>query len=372
MDKKIRILHVLWNAAVGGIEKLAHDLAVEQARDSTLNVAVLFGQDVGQFREKFENSKLQLHFMDFASGGDVAPWKVRRATRLMRTYDLIHVHAFVTPLALAIARSGRRVVYTEHGNFGFGRKLGWRDWVKGVALRWFLKNHVDYLTFNSEFTRSVWEGRYHLPHLRRSVVRNGIAFDDFTLPMPSYQTGLERTLAGAFVIGTTSRFAGFKRIDRLLKSFARFQPGRNAKLLLVGDGVLRRDMEVLAQKLGVAEKTVFTGFRNDVRACQGLMDVCVFPSEKEPFGLVAVETLSLGKATVVFADGGGIADIVRPMCAEDVVSDEAALVKRLVYYYENRSDGEQLRERRNEHARQFNIQVTAATFRKIYTSLDLC
>ena len=63
----------------------------------------------------------------------------------------------------------------------------------------------------------------------------------------------------------------------------------------------RPQLEALVGQLGLRDATHFTGFRQDARACQSFMNVCVFPSQNEPFGLVAVETLALGKPTIVFA-----------------------------------------------------------------------
>jgi glycosyltransferase involved in cell wall biosynthesis len=369
VNQKLKVLHVLWTPALGGIEKLVHDLAMAQAEDPDLNVAILFGQGKGEFRDQFEKSGIQLHFCEFSSGGDLSPVRILRTIRIMRACDIVHVHSFVLPLCVAIAASKRPVVYTEHGNFGFGRRTGFSDRIKRPLQNIFLKHKVSHLTFNSEFTRSVWEERHDLPKLKRSVVTNGIRLNNGNGTHAALPTGLELALEGAFVVGTSSRFAGFKRIDRLVRAFAQFQKGKNTKLLLVGDGILRKDLEKLVRDLGIEQNTVFTGFRADVRACQALMDVCVFPSEREPFGLVAVETLSLGKPTLVFADGGGIADIVRPLAPEDLVLNEEALEARLCHYYAD-AGGQEAAERRTGYARCFDIRSVANNFGKIYCGLE--
>src|SRR5690606_19063250 len=124
-----------------------------------------------------------------------------------------------------------------------------------------------------------------------------------------------------------------KRVDRLIEGFARFQDGREAMLLIVGDGVERAALEARVDDLEIRAKTLFAGYQREVQAYQAAMDVCVFPSQNEPFGLVAVETLALGKPTVVFADGGGICEIVAGLDPSDVVENSDALAKRLAYYY---------------------------------------
>src|SRR5687768_4696400 len=132
---QLRVLHVLWSPEVGGIERVVHDLAVEQSRDETLSVAVLFGKAGGGFRDMFEATELELHDANFRHGVHVLSRTMRRTRRLMCEFDIIHLHAFDLPLAVAAAASGRSVVYTEHGNFGFGRVHTMRDAVKHLFQR---------------------------------------------------------------------------------------------------------------------------------------------------------------------------------------------------------------------------------------------
>ncbi|WP_298435841.1 glycosyltransferase family 4 protein [Geobacter sp.] len=71
-----------------------------------------------------------------------------------------------------------------------------------------------------------------------------------------------------------------------------------------------RSMQQLAVDLGVAGKVVFTGYRKDVSALMGLMDVIVHASTRpEPFGMVIIEGMAM-KKPVVATRGGGPLDIV--------------------------------------------------------------
>lgn len=365
----IRVVHVLWKAEFGGIERLVLDLASVQAADSEIQVGILFGNSVGQFMSAFVKSGARLHSAETDKGYDFSPRKILRVRRMLQEYDVIHAHTFVAPLALALISSRRKIVYTEHGNFGFGRKRTLADAAKRPFFHLFIKHWVNHLTFNSSFTRAVWEQRSCPKKFASSVVPNGIDFENGNPAAVRPASDLAAWAQGSFIVGTCSRFAGFKRIDRLIEGFARFHVGRDAKLLLVGDGPLRSGLERKVSELGLSDRTLFTGFRSDVRACQAAMDVSVFPSQSEPFGLVCVETLALGKPTIVFADGGGMADIVRPLWPEDVVEDVSHLSQRLAYYYENPAKRDAASEQRRAHARGFDIRHTATQFRKVYRSL---
>lgn len=77
-----------------------------------------------------------------------------------------------------------------------------------------------------------------------------------------------------------------------------------------GDEGFLRSVQQLAADLGLAGKVVFTGYREDVPALMGLMDVIVHASIRpEPFGMVIIEGMAM-KKPVVATRGGGALDIV--------------------------------------------------------------
>ena len=80
----------------------------------------------------------------------------------------------------------------------------------------------------------------------------------------------------------------------------------------------------------------FTGFKSNVFDYQSAFDICVFPSQNEPFGLVAVEAYSAHKPVLVFEDGGGLTEIVSRCDSEDIIKDEEDMAIRMQYYYNNR------------------------------------
>lgn len=368
----IRILHIIWSAHFGGIGKLVLDLATTQLKDSEIQLGILICKKEGEFLEKFQEARLNCHFLYLNNGYDISPWKYLNALRIFRGYDILHFHGFNLFLAVCAGISRKKIIYTEHGLFGFGRKRNRADYIKAFFLKRFLNCSVDYISFVSQFTKRIAEKRYGLDGIEKSVIYNGIALKKD----PIFCNGIEETILerihGKFILGTTSRFAGFKRIDRLIQAFADFQINKDTVLLLVGDGILKDELERLVKQKGLSDKTIFTGFRCNIRVFQSLMDVCVFPSENEPFGLVAVETLSLGKPTIVFKDDGGIVEVVGDFSQDDVIEDIPHLVQRLERYYKNRNEIICLSQSRIEYSRRFDIYNMVAQFKNIYEGLHHC
>jgi glycosyltransferase involved in cell wall biosynthesis len=325
----IRVVHFVWSLDFGGIERLTLDLAQQQLNNSDLQCSILVGKGGGRMFRQLEDSGIPYSVANLQGGDDISKTAIYRVRNSFREFDIIHFHSFNVPAGFASIFSRKRIVYTEHGNFGFGRKATPADKVNQTLLKIFLNRYVSYVTFNSEFTREVARKKYVLSKVKQKVVYNGMHPNS---SQPATDT--MEALKGKFVVGTSSRFAGFKRIDRLINAFGRFAAGKNdVELVLVGDGPLKGEFEQLAKKNNIAGQTVFTGYADNPRAYQQAMNVCVFPSEKEPFGIAALETLSLGKPTLAMKDGGGILEILRDVEPADIAEDEGALAQRLEHYY---------------------------------------
>jgi glycosyltransferase involved in cell wall biosynthesis len=84
----------------------------------------------------------------------------------------------------------------------------------------------------------------------------------------------------------------------LLEAFASLPPGLRARLTIVGDGPLRKELSELTQRLGLTSTVRFTGFEIDPSDWYRTADVFVLSSRWEGFGNVIVEALSFGLPVV--------------------------------------------------------------------------
>ena len=211
---------------------------------------------------------------------------------------------------LAAIFSGKKIVYTLHGNFVYGRKVKLTDKVNQYFIRLVLNRFVDKVTFNSKFTESTAHKKYGLNSVRTQLVYNGVDFTNLILTDNNDIKFFRDRHSNKFIVGTIARFAGVKRIDRLIDAFEIFSKDKNdVLLLLTGDGPLRQSLEQKVKDHNMESKVIFTGFQKNAANWESLMNVCVFPSQNESFGLVAVEALYLGRPVMVFNDGGGLVEI---------------------------------------------------------------
>jgi glycosyltransferase involved in cell wall biosynthesis len=118
------------------------------------------------------------------------------------------------------------------------------------------------------------------------------------------------------VVVFCGKFADWKRLDALLRAAATYEqdPHRRILTLVVGSGPpeAQRAMHELTTELGL-RRTYFLGAREQAELATlfGCADVGVFPSYREPFGLVFVECMACG-TPVIGADSGGPRDFVTP------------------------------------------------------------
>lgn len=121
-----------------------------------------------------------------------------------------------------------------------------------------------------------------------------------------------------------------KHDDLLIGMIARFSPGKgheeflksaqllmdkyyNLRFMIVGEPSKGEDeyfksVKFLAEELKLTDKIIFTGFRKDTPEILAAMDIFVFPSHAEAFGIALVEAMSMGKPTIC-SNSDGVLDI---------------------------------------------------------------
>jgi glycosyltransferase involved in cell wall biosynthesis len=296
------VIHVVWSGRVGGVERLVHQLAVRQREDG-LAVSVAFGTARGPFVTMAQASGIPVIDLAIKSGYDLRPHRLRSASALLAAADVIHLHGFNIPLGSIAIASRRPIVFTEHGNFGLGRRIGFFERVRRLAQRRFVRRPDLCIAANSAWTAAKFSERYGIDRQSVRVIYNGI--DDRSSPLRTSGVRDEGDLSVAFV----GRLAGMKRVDRLLHGLAE---SRGARGVIVGEGPLEHELKALAASLGCESRVEFLGYRSDVDEVLRAADVLVQPSAEEPFGLAILEACRQGVLPIVFADGGGALEVIPP------------------------------------------------------------
>jgi glycosyltransferase involved in cell wall biosynthesis len=363
---KVKVVHVVHDFLFGGIEAFLFYLTQAQAKNPELEVSILCCQDKDAVANKrIVNSGIQIFYVKL-NPFDYNISTYKKILRITNAHDIAHLHIFKPLMAEALRFSKAKIIYTNHSAGVDGRPDTISFKAKTRLLVRFLNSICDSVTNNSLYTKDFWV-KMGVRNPFNSVIYNGVLFKDNW----DEKRALEEfpSLNEKFVVGTTSRFISWKRVEYLIEAFFELQKNNDdVILLLVGDGETREKLVAYVKELGITKKVIFAGFQTNVIDYQAVMNLCVFASSSEPFGLVAVECLHLGKPTIVFKDGGGITEIIEGIEKNFIVDDIPQLTNLLRTKYAEFVDGEvdDSAQKRIEYAERFNVVEIEKEFYDLY------
>lgn len=135
---------------------------------------------------------------------------------------------------------------------------------------------------------------------------------------------------------TVGRLTREKGTERLIRAMPRLIERRpRATLTIVGDGKLRGDLEALSASLGLSDNIRFTGSVADPAPLLREADLFVLPSHYEGLSNAFVEALFAGRRIITTPAGGGMADFMKDLGAQDCLIDESDFPSGFVRAAEN-------------------------------------
>jgi L-malate glycosyltransferase len=144
-------------------------------------------------------------------------------------------------------------------------------------------------------------------HNEIKVIYNFIDFDRFKKINKDH---FKKIIApnGEKILIHTSNFRKVKRVEDVVMLFAQVFKKIPSKLLLVGDGPERQNIEDLCRQLGLSQEVRFLGKQDAVEELLAIADLFVIPSESESFGLAALEAMAC-EVPVLSSNVGGLPEV---------------------------------------------------------------
>jgi len=147
--------------------------------------------------------------------------------------------------------------------------------------------------------------------VRSVVIPNGVRIPPPATPAD--RAAARRSLGLAdedLVVGCVAALRREKAIPLLMQAVAELAAGRDrVRLVLMGSGALEDELRATAERLGIAGRTVFAGFRPDAVALLPALDVKCLPSLQETFPVSVLEAMA-ASVPVVMSDPPGVPDLV--------------------------------------------------------------
>jgi len=168
----------------------------------------------------------------------------------------------------------------------------------GYLKRWlmsFTYKRADKIITVSKAIKRVLEEDFSIPPEKIKVVYNPVSLEEIifksqkAVEHPFFKDG------NAQVIISAGRLVKLKRYDRLLRVFSLIRKSqKTARLIILGKGILKRELENLALKLKINKFVSFVGYKDNPYAWMSKADIFVLSSAYEGFPNVLIEAMACG------------------------------------------------------------------------------
>jgi glycosyltransferase involved in cell wall biosynthesis len=255
----------------------------------------------------------------------VTTWKLFRLL-LRERPDIVHTHTakagtvgrvagfcyrWLTPGVLIGRPRPCKFVHTYHGHVFHSYYGRLRTGVFLAIERWFARLATDRIVVVSEQQRAEINDTFRVgrPDFTR-VVRLGLdlgIFADHESRRAKFRNelGVEDETV---LVGIVGRLTEIKNHEMFLRSVARVNR-ENVRFVIVGDGSLREGLEREAEALGVKDRVIFAGNRNDPEYFYPALDICALTSRNEGTPLTLIEAMANARP-VIATNVGGVVDLV--------------------------------------------------------------
>ncbi len=319
----VKIVHIITRLNVGGPAQLAVSMTAKlngRSFESKL-VTGLTDSHEGDMSFVAENHGIHPVFVENMRNeagllGDLrAFWQLFRLIKREKA-DIVHLHLLKARFLGGLAAKFARVpviVETFHGNLfggyygklttaailGAERFLGWLIMDRVIAISERQKEELI---------------RYRIcPPKKLDVIPLGLELDKF-LSCAEFRGQLRRELGiseRTVLLGVVGRLVAIKGIGYLLNALHLVVQATDTEfcLLVLGDGLTRKDLEAQVSTLGIGGKVRFLGWRFDLEKIYADLDIVILSSLNEGTPLSLIEAMAAGKA-VVATRVGGVPDVV--------------------------------------------------------------
>ncbi len=333
--RRLRIVHIVYSFSIGGLENVIVQLINQLPADRFEHV-LLSLTSISDFKDRITQAGVRFIELHKAPGHAIPLYP--RIYRLLRELKPDVVHSCnlaaleVAPLAWA-ARVPRRV-HAEHGwdaHDPHGANPKYR------FLRKLYKPFVSHYVTVSQDLDDYLANAIGVPAQRHTLIANGVDTDAFAPPqgvMPAVP-GCPFTPGTHWLVGTVGRLQTVKNQPLLARAFVRLMQAHpeaadRLRLVIVGEGPLRGEVQDILAKAGVQHLAWLAGARNDVADILRSLDCFVLPSQAEGTSCTLQEAMACGLPVVATAVGG-TPDLVEQGVTGWLVpsDDEAAMADAL-------------------------------------------
>lgn len=266
----------------------------------TFDFMALRNQCFEPYRDQFEDRGWKLYCLNLQTDGLKRAFQIiSKLSRFLKEnyYDVVHINmgSFFPVLCCAIAAKQahvKHVIAHSHSSGIYSK----RKRIMANLFAPILSICADEYCACSKLAAENLFSRKIIKDKKYKIINNAIETSKFShKPDLRKEVREELGIGKEVVIGHVGRFVEVKNHGFLIDVFSAIKEQLpNAKLLLVGDGELKTEIEKKVLELGIEDSVIFAGQRNDTYRFYQAMDLFVLPSTVEGLGIVAIEAQASG------------------------------------------------------------------------------
>jgi N-acetyl-alpha-D-glucosaminyl L-malate synthase BshA len=305
------------------------------------------------------------------------PYELALSTKLVNTIkkyniDILHVH-YAIPHAYA-GYMAKKMLKEDGYDIKMMTTLHGTD-ITLVGSHSFYKGAVNFSINKSDTVTSVSQSLKE-DTLRIFDIKNDIHvipnFIDFENLNDSNEDCQRYMMAeeDEVIITHVSNLRPVKRIADVVRVFAKILKQRRAKLIIIGDGPERDKAVNIAIDLGIRNKIIFMGKSDDIEKILCFSDLFILPSEKESFGLAALEAMA-HRVPVISTKTGGLPEVnihgKSGYLSE--VGDIEDMANNALKILKDNKTHISFKNKARERAEEFDIKNIIKNYEKLYESM---
>ncbi len=364
-----KILQLNSYSGIGGGERIMFDITEGLREDFKFTVVTPKGVFLSEY------SKLGIETKEIPKSNLFKLIKELRRIIRKESPDIVHVHgtraATWGRLAIANLKNRPKIAYTLHG-FHIVRRNFLIRWLLLIMER-FLNRWTDILICVSETDRNLVLKYKTISPKKIKVIKNGIDIEKFQIDQKRTQkTKKELGLENKFVLCSIGRLHPQKDFSTILRALKLIVPQiQNVKLLIVGDGPLRKSLENETAQLGLNEYVKFLGFREDIPVLINLSDTVILSTYWEGLPLVPLEA-GASKKPIVASNVDGVRETI--IDGKTVFlfepKSEKDLAEKIIKLYQDEELRKEMGERGFEFVKtNFSLEKMVRAYQDLYISL---
>ena len=334
----MRVIMLSWEyppKIVGGLSRHVYDLSHALANQG-VQVDVITGDHPDAPSEEL-NGNLSVYRVPVPPGNDFVHWvhnlnaaSEAKITELLNGKKptcgkkpkfqpiteptVIHAHDWLSEFAGKALKQKLRLpmVATIHAT-EYGRNHGIHNDAQRYisSIEWELCYEAWRVICCSHYMRDEISHVLEVPQDKLDIIPNGIDASKFDLPFDKAEFRKWFARPEEKIVFFVGRMVPEKGVQVLIEAAPEIIGAYNDVKFVIAGGGDKTHLIQLAEKLGVSDRIFFTGYIDDETLLKlyNVIDVAVYPSLYEPFGIVALEAMA-AKVPVVVTDVGGLREVV--------------------------------------------------------------